>query len=620
MDGAAVAAPDIRLMTGAMPHRGPDDSGTWTDDCVGLGHRRLSILDLSANGHQPMTAGAGTAAISYNGEIYNYRELRADLVARGWTFTSGSDTEVILKAYLEFGSEFIAKLDGIFAFAIWDMRKRQLLLARDRLGIKPLYLYNDGKTFLFASEAKAMFSIRPDLAECDSDKLLEHLTFRDISENKTLWRDINVLPPGTTAVLNLKDKQLKIRQYWHLQIPSSQGRVGFNLEELDHLLDATVKSQLVSDVPVGTLCSGGVDSSLVTAYASRHVPAGLHTFSVGFPGTECDEAVYSAAVAKHLGTKHHTLDANAELFAENLARLTWFNDEPLSHPNSVFMNLICGLAKQNGITVLLTGEGADELFCGYRRTIRGFHVQRMRIWDRGLPTSSIWRDLGGLEAAALSSRIMAALTLSKTDLAIYGLAYGRPYLAKQLLGQVGDSCGSGRMALAAIAAQVPPTEAGRVVDLLGCLPSILLRQDKMSMAAAIESRVPMLANAVIDAALRIPAEALIKGTRGKLPLLELAGKLLPPSISERRKMGFALPLSQWFRTDPTLRGKLEALTQSGSLASSYIDTKVVKQLVTSHLSGRGEHTEMLWILLALEVWLGVMKDWRTKVPQLAAVG
>ena len=610
LDGDTVDPQNLTRMTSTMVHRGPDDGGIWSQGPVGLGHRRLSILDLSPNGHQPMLSPDESAVISFNGEVYNFTEIRQTLKTFGWAFCSRSDTEVILKAYLQFGEDFVRSLDGIFAFAIWDAREKKLFLARDRLGVKPLYYHHNDKEFIFASEAKAILAVMPSLAECNSDKLWEYLVFRDIAGHETLFKGIRCVPAGTVFIVD--SQGLRQKRFWSLNEAYDNGQVDhLDPEELENTLRETVRSQMVSDVPVGTLCSGGLDSSLVTAYASECSGQKIHTFSVAFSELRCDESAYAQAVAAHLGTYHHVLTADPECFSSSLDVLTWHNDEPISHPNSVFINLICRLARANGVIVLLTGEGTDELFVGYGHTINCHRVQQVRPWGGGLSTGEIWRGLGGLNAASRFARLMAALMISKSDLSVFSTAFGKPYLVQRLLGLNVAAEPEIRSDMADSAREYPPGECGRALDLLAYLPSILLRQDKMSMAASVESRVPILGNRLIDLALTTSIGSMIHGRTGKIPLRALANKKLPPVISSRRKMGFGLPLSSWFRESRGLRGSLEKLSSTGAHVASYLDCQVIQNLVNAHLQSKEEHAEMLWILMALETWLGVLGDWRT---------
>jgi len=372
----------VERMTTVLAHRGPDDEGRWSDAQVALGHRRLAVIDLPG-GHQPMVSDDGRLALVYNGEVYDYRDLRRQLEGRGHRFRTASDTEVILRGYEEWGDEVVGRLRGMFAFALWDGRQGRLLLARDRLGVKPLYYHEgaDGR-LVFASEIKALLLDAAVPRELNEARLGEYLAFRDVYGGETLFRGVRELPPGTLAVRD--DGSLRLREYWSTSVPvTPPGEVRDRtalIERGRRMLADAVESRLVSDVPVATLNSGGLDSSVVTAIAAERHDGPLDSFCVGFAEAEFDERPFAREVAARAATVHHEIELSPERLEAEMDRLTWANDEPLPMSNAIGMHLICAEAKAAGITVVLSGEGADEVFGGYRgyaRVMRRAGVARI---------------------------------------------------------------------------------------------------------------------------------------------------------------------------------------------------------------------------------------------------
>ena len=569
-DGSPVRSDDVTAMTSLLHHRGPDDRGTWSSHNIALGATRLSILDLSQAGHQPMTSGDWT--LVYNGEIYNHRAIRARLDV---PFRSHSDTEVVLESIRAWGAEAIAEFDGMFALAAWDERTRTLLLARDRFGIKPLYYARVANELAFASEARALVAWRRELAEVRDDAIEEYLTFRDVAGEATLYRRIQRVLPGTVLQFT----------------PTSEGRTPSSAHAASAALtrgraDALVRpsivravcDQLVADVPVGTLCSGGIDSGLLTVLAAREHNAPLHSFSVAFPGFALDESHHAAAIAKRAGTIHHTVPFDRSTLAEDIVTLTRHHDEPLMHPNSIALYQVCRFARENGVIVLLAGEGADELFGGYARYASARKLARVRRWQHVPFTSRIrWGRV------PLPNRLRAIgykLTANADDLVMYGTAMTSASEVALLLGRQPKGEFAYRREVLARTRELDFVERVRQYDIDTYLPPLLVRQDKMSMAASVETRVPMLSNAVAAHALSLPA-------RDKQPLRELANELLPHETVNRPKIGFNTPTNEW------MQGDILSLLTSNPRVASYIDVRAIASA----------HGELLWTILALEVWL-----------------
>ena len=336
----------VTAMTGIMPYRGPDDSGVFLDGPAGLGHRRLSIIDLGG-GHQPMADHTQTLWIVFNGEIYNYRTIREELLKKGAVFRTQSDTEVILQLYAERGEECVHALNGMFAFAIWDQRRQSLFLARDRMGVKPLYYAETSGAFVFASEAKALFESGVIGAECREEAIAEYLLFRQVAGNETLFRGVRTLPPASS--MTVRDGRSTVRRYWSGSPKPDLSPMTFDdaVQAFGELLQDSVRLRLISDVPVGTFCSGGVDSSLVTAVAARLKSDPVNTFSIGFDETDFDESSYALLAARHCDTRHHQLKVEHDRFSELFPRMVWHNDEPLDFANSVHIYALSELARQH---------------------------------------------------------------------------------------------------------------------------------------------------------------------------------------------------------------------------------------------------------------------------------
>jgi len=587
-------------MRDIMVHRGPDDEGLFIDGNVGLGHRRLSIIDL-ATGHQPMSNQAETVWIVYNGEIYNYRSLRNNLIERGYIFRTQSDTEVIIHLYEEKGEECVQHLNGMFAFAIWDTRKRSLFLARDRMGIKPLYYADTPRAFIFASEIKAFFESGQISPQCNDEAVFEYFVFRQVAGKKTLFKGVYNLLPGHT--LSVRNGSIRSTEYWNPFPKSINHNISFKdaAEELSYLLYDAVKIRLISDVPLGTFCSGGVDSSLTTAIAAKLVDHPINTFSVGFHETDYDESSFAREVSQQYGTRHHSIKLNAEEFFELLPRMIWHNDEPLNFANSIHMYAISKLAKSH-VTVVLTGEGSDELFGGYPRYL----IPRLASMYRKLPFSA-------QRVLELGSRMLGDHRVEKLRFySLYSeeetLLYNAGFLntsfpldmatnSKRLNLEYRESNlkKSGAMSL-------DPLARLSLLDQQNYLVSILNRQDKMSMAASIESRVPMLDYRIVEFANTLPGEHKIRFARGKAIMKSVASKYLPRSIVRRRKSGFGVPLGRWMRNEQLVQGRLNNLVKN-ELLDDVFGKDVIRKFVDEHKSGVLDHCEFLWSALNIVIWI-----------------
>ena len=614
-DDAAVPVDRGRLvaMRDRMVHRGPDGDGLFVDPGFGLGHRRLSIIDV-AGGHQPMSNEDDSLWIAYNGEIYNYEPLRRDLAARGHVFKTRSDTETILHLYEERGPDCVEQLNGMFAFAIWDRRSRQLFLARDRMGVKPLYYWRGGGVFLFASEIKALFAWDFVRAALRSDCIPEYLVFRHLAGERTFFEGIHSLEPGFTMTVSAAGT--RTHRWWNLPFTQDQDEstLGERAEELDQLLGDSVKLRLMSEVPLGTYCSGGVDSSLITAYTSRLTAAGqLNTFSVGFDDSTFDESEYARQASRLCNTIHHPLTVTEEMFAGTLREAIWYHDQPLNHANSVCILLLSRLAKQT-VTVMLSGEGSDELFGGYPR-YRAVAAHRL---VGGLPVELP----GGMQRVLLRRggrrvhRLLRMLAMPFDEMIVTNAAYLEESAVRALCAVPGDWTWTVRRAhLAEARADGNDPHAWMFyLDLLQYLVCLLDRQDKMSMAASIEARVPFLDYRVVQMALGVSVAKKVSLRENKILVKHLAERYLPKEIVHRKKSGFGVPLDRWFRNRHGLGRFLDFLASSPFRERGLWDMRQVERVIDDHMAGRAHHGELLWELVNLELWSHLYLDESGQVP------
>ena len=525
----------IKRMNGVIKHRGPDDEGVFMDERLSLGHVRLSILDLSPRGKQPMSNADQTIRITYNGEIYNFQEIREDLKKRGCVFKTDTDTEVILAAYQQEGPSAFVKFNGIFAFCLYDTRDQCLCLVRDRLGIKPLYYYFDGQKFIFSSEIKALQATARVSISLDETAVAEYLFSQNIYTEGFL-KGIETLRPGTYLRFDLLKKKMTQHPYSLLEEEIHQERYLNNkrksedelVDELDQLLHRVVKDQLISDAPLGTICSGGLDSSLITAIASEY-KKDLKIFNVRVADHACDESMYARKVAEflHLDLIEEVLDQPTYL--KTYQKCMAFEDLPLMHPNSVGIFLVSRKAREAGLSVLLSGEGADELFGGYHH----YKAFKKRLLLRRLPL--VPRLLEKRHPLFLNEELMGVDSpdekiLSQKPWLKKRLTITQNFYQKYCFVEKDDD----RQLKSFIAK-----------DLQYYLPAILRRTDRMSMAVGLEMRVPYLDNRLIAFALNLPVQYQVSSSQVKILLKKVAQRYLPDDIVYRAKKGFPLPIEQW---------------------------------------------------------------------------
>lgn len=588
----------VLAMRDCMVHRGPDEEGVHVDRDLGLGHRRLSIIGLTT-GQQPMTDATGNLCIVYNGETYNYAALRASLQSKGYSFRTDSDTEVVLNLYAEYGADCVTHMNGLFAFAVWDKRKRELFIARDRLGIKPVYYTNTDKGFVFASEIKSVLASGLHEPRINTQAVYEYFMFRAVCGEQTLFDGVQSLLPGHHMLVS--DEGVTIQQYWNEHSGSDTGihTMDAAVDRLDELLTDAVNVRLMSEVPLGTFCSGGVDSSLVTALAARARGSAINTFSVGFDEVAFDESEYARKVSAKYGTTHHEIRITSKDFADYVPQLVHLNDEPLNFANSVHIYAVSKLAKEF-VTVVLTGEGADELFLGYPR----YHLPRFAATlDR---VSWLSKPLLSTAATVLRdhrfAKLRRYLDISREDRVLLNAASGQDEEVRAVLDNVIPSSLDYRRKIAHELADGGDIMARLSVnDQKTYLVSILNRQDKMSMGASIEARVPFLDYRVVEFANHLQSSCKTRGWDTKQVVKKVASRYLPDDVVHRRKSGFGVPLAQYFRESDGLGATIERLINDTDY-EGLLDKSTLQDRLAQHRDGKADHSEILWTTLNFLTW------------------
>jgi asparagine synthase (glutamine-hydrolysing) len=589
-----------------LVHRGPDDAGFHAENGVGLAFRRLSIVDV-AGGAQPLSNEDGTVWIVYNGEIYNHLDLRRELEARGHRYRTHSDTESIVHGYEEWGDDVVQRLRGMFAFALWDRRRGRLLLGRDRLGIKPLYWTRVEGRFVCASEIKALFAVPGVARDVRVPALIEHLTLRYTAAPGTLFAGIEKLPPAHVMAVDAQGPEP--RRYWQLTWePKLALGDDEALEQLEQRLTESVRLRLMSEVPLGALLSGGVDSSLVVSIMSELLSRPVQTFSVGFdaPGPY-SELPYARAVARHCRTDHREIVVGAEDLITELPRLVWHQDEPVSEPAAIPTFLVSQLARET-VTVVLTGEGGDELFAGYpkygadpiaRRLSRLPAALRDTLLDHGIDRLPF--GFRKLQVVGRSARFRGEAERLSSWFAGFAGDERTSLLTPALRAHDAAAARAFAETLAQSRAARP---LDRMLDLdlkLWLSDDLLMKMDKMSMAASVEARVPLLDHPLVEWAARLPDRFKVRGLQGKVLLKRLARRRLPAEVVDRPKVGFTVPLSPWFR-GPLRELVADTLLSATALGRGYFEPVTLRRYVDDHLEGRRDRARELWTLLTLELW------------------
>jgi len=604
----------LARMRDVITHRGPDDEGIFIDGAVGLGHRRLSIVDV-AGGHQPMTNEDGSVHITYNGEIYNHADYREQLEARGHVYKTHCDTETILHLYEEHGASCVQHLRGMFAFAIWDQRRQQLFIARDRLGVKPLYYsHGDDGSLYFGSEIKALLAANALKPELNFAALPDYLANHATSGEETLFSGIKRLLPGHT--LTWRDGRVEISRYWDVSFAKSEQTDRSDqdyIAEWSELFRKAVRLRLMADVPLGMFLSGGIDSSAIAAVMSTMVSEPIKTFSVAFKEREANELEYARLVAEAYKTDHHEVVVRPEDFFAALPKLVWHEDEPLAHPSSVALYFVSQLAAKH-VKVVLTGEGSDELLAGYaryRKTI--YNLALGERYHGAMPVgirNLIRNRIDGLPVGSKVRQKLVRTFLSLQpdiesiyfdNFAVFSRSRQERLLTPNTRARSGavDPYAGVRSLLEQTDAK-SPLDRLLYADIKTYLHELLMKQDQMSMAASIESRVPFLDHKLVEFTSSLPERLKLRGWTTKYVLRQSMKGLLPETILSRPKMGFPVPIGKWFREQYHSMVD-EYMLSKRSMERGLFDEEFVRGIVKRHDAGE-DHSERLWSLVNLEMW------------------
>ena len=606
-------------MNNVLSHRGPDDKGVYINQIpygygsiqIGLGNRRLSIIDLTKHGHQPMCNGKGDVWLVFNGEIYNFQEIRKELQERGYKFKSKTDTEVILHAYEQWGEKCLEKFNGMFAFAIWDEKKKQVFVARDRVGIKPLYYYFKNGNFAFASELKSILQYPLFEKELNKKSLYYYLLFQYVPTPYCILKNTWKLPPGHYLLLK-ESKKIEIKKYWDIleereRLPAK--RLPEHVEQFENLLNSSIKYRLISDVPVGAFLSGGADSSLVVALMSK-LTCKTETFTIGFEEKGYNEAPFAKETAKYLGTKHHELYFKEKEMFALIPKVAAYYDEPFADSSSLPTYLVSRFAKDKGVKVVLSGDGGDELFCGYNRYI---WMDRMRNFF--LLPSIIREKVAPLlgKIPCLKLRRISQILQYKDPLEMY-LSIVDMWSPKELERLIGQTYSCSPVHWLRSEDELPffkvykrarnlrLIEKLQILDFHTYLPEdILTKVDRASMAVSLEARVPLLDHRVAEFAYSLPLDLCYRRGIRKYLLKKLLYKYVPESLLKRPKKGFGIPLDEWLRggAKPYID---EYLNISKLKKEGMFDYVFVDELVKKHLSGKYNYQYPIWTLLQFQLW------------------
>lgn len=601
----------VSRMSGSIAHRGPDQEGIFCDDNISLGHRRLSIIDLSEQGRQPMFNEDSTVCLVFNGEIYNYKELQKDLKTKGHVFRGKSDSEVILHGYEEYGVDCLQHLRGMFAFAIYDMSKKSLFIARDRIGIKPLYYYHKDGKFLFASEIKAILEDKGIDRQVNLQALYDYLGFEFVPAPQTMFNDVLKLPAG--HYLELKDNHLKISRYWDLQMAGFNRTISFGeaVERQKVLLEDAVKSHLMSDVPLGVFLSGGLDSSAIVALMRKHISGPLKTFTIGYEDRSFSELDYAAIVAQHCDTEHQVLMLD-DIRPEYVEKTLYHLDEPMTDLSTVPLYLLCKQAREH-VTVCLSGEGADESYAGYDR----FKAARLASFFSLIPgpvrKNIIGKMVGLLPdqsqkkgAINMLKRFVEGANLPKEGNHLRWQYFASEELAKNLftsnffdavvpdpfriVREYSERCND----TDAVNKQIYLDMRYMMTD------SVLMKVDKMSMASSLEVRVPLLDHPLVEFLASLPGNWKLKGLTTKHIFRSALEELLPQKIVHRGKQGYSLPVKHLLRGD--LKEYMVTLLNDSPLIQQYTNREYVNTLINEHCAMKQNHNHVLWALMNVSIW------------------
>ncbi len=601
----------ISAMNDTLEHRGPDQQGIFCNESVSMGFRRLSIIDLSEHGSQPMFNEDNTVCLIFNGEIYNFQKLRPELIAQGHTFRGRSDSEVILHAYEEYGIDCVHKLQGMFAFAIHDLKEKTLFIARDRIGIKPLYYYHKDGKFLFASEIKAILKDRSVRREVNDQAVYDYLGFEFVPAPQTMFTHISKLPSG--SYLLLRDGNLEIKEYWDLHMATAPPGLTYPeaVERQKELLNDAVKSHLISDVPLGVFLSGGLDSSSIVALMRKHISGPIKTFTIGYQDKTFSELDYAAIVARHCETEHQVLMLD-DIKPEYVEKTLYHLDEPMTDLSTVPLYLLCKQAREH-VTVCLSGEGADESYAGYDR----FKAAKIGAWFSMIP-GPLRRQVIGRMVDMLPDQAQkkGAINMLKRFVEGANLPADGDHLRWQYFSsdKQTDSLFS-RNFLDAVTADPfrlvrKYAEKCRDTDTINrqiyldmrymMTDSVLMKVDKMSMASSLEVRVPLLDHVLVEFLASLPGDWKLKGMKTKYIFRSALEDLLPKEIVHRGKQGYSLPVKHLLRGE--MKQYMVSLLNESSLIREKMHLPYVNQLIEEHCAMRHNHNHVLWALMNLSIW------------------
>lgn len=602
----------IRRMTDTLAHRGPDQHGAYSTADISLGHRRLSIIDLSEQGRQPLGNEDGSIHVVFNGEIYNFPEIREDLIAKGHVFQSHTDTEVIVHAYEEYGLDSVHALRGMFAFALWDNRLKRLWLVRDRIGIKPLYYYLKNGKLIFASEIKAILQTPYVSRTMNEQAFYDYMGFEFVPAPDTMFQDIHKLPAGHQ--LTWENGQADIRPYWDLSFAprelKGRGLADF-AEEVKDLMNEAVRSHLISDVPLGVFLSGGLDSSALVAFMRQHITGRLQTFTIGYPDKTFSELDYARQVSEVLGTEHHVLMID-DITAEDIETSLWHFDEPMTDLSSIPLMKLCGQSRRD-VTVCLSGEGGDEVFAGYDR----FKASKLNRWysvipspiRRGVlsplamklpdqpqkkgPFNLLKRFIEGSELPADGRHLRWQYFLNHT---LSGRLFKPAYLRR--ISE--DTFRYVRAYERRCDAEDPINRELYLDTRFMMADSVLMKVDRMSMTHSLEVRVPLLDHKLVELVASLPGHWKMPGLQTKRIFRQALHGLLPENIIHRGKQGFSLPVKNLLRDQ--LKEYMTDLLRGSPLLREYTHMDYVDTLIEEHCSRKHNHNHVLWGLMNMAIW------------------
>jgi asparagine synthase (glutamine-hydrolysing) len=601
----------IVSMTDEITHRGPDQSGTYTSEGVSLGHRRLSILDLTEQGRQPMRNEDGSVQLSFNGEIYNYESLRDELSDLGHVFSSKADSEVIIHAYEEYGAGCLDKLRGMFAFAVWDAREKILFVARDRIGIKPLYYYCKNGKFIFASEIKSILKDPSVERRLNHQALYDYMGFEFVPAPSTMFRDVNKLPAGHYMIV--KDGHAEVKRFWDLTFQPSDISYDDAVEQQRELLDFAVKSHLKSDVPLGVLLSGGLDSSTLVALMRRHISGPLKTFTIGYEDASFSEVEYAQQVAEQFETEHHVLTIDDTLSPDYVETALWHLDEPMTDLSSVPLYLVCKKVKEFA-TVCLSGEGGDEIYAGYDR----FRASRLDRMYSSIVPSFLRHGLVSPIARRLPDQPQKKGPINMIKRFIEGSDHSRDaahlrwqyFLNNSMSEYLFNDDFKSRVQFDPFrqvrehAARCNATDVVNreiYLDTKFMMPdSVLMKVDKMSMANALEIRVPFLDHKVVEFNATLRGDWKLKGLTTKHILRAALEGLLPDNIVNRGKQGYSLPVKHLLRG--SLKDYMIGLLNESPGIKANVNLDHVNKLIEEHSEMKHNHNHVLWGLINTAIW------------------